>query len=379
MFWASTMFAYNARPPDPLVVGERWREMWMQRLHGSPPFLAAWLQHQLRDDYWMHGSVCKDYGAIEAATYAIGGWADAYTNAVPRLLANLRAPAKGLIGPWAHDYPHTARPGPQIGFLQECLRWWDHWLKGRDTGIMAEPKLRAWIQDSVPPASDYDERPGRWVGELVLPRRHLRLTLYLGDGRLRREKNNESLVLSHRSPLVTGITWGEWCPYGFHGELPSDQRPDDGRSLCFDTEPLKQPLELLGTPHAIVCLSIDRPYGTLIARLCDVAEDGSSRLITYGVLNLTHCTGYHRLSIVPGEKFEAPLLLNHLGERVAAGHRIRLALSTSYWPMIWPSPEPVTMTLYANETVLVLPERMDSSQDADSQSSKFPKCRGRPP
>ena len=195
--WASTMFAYNARPPDPLVVGERWRDMWMQRLNGSPPFLAAWLQHQLRDDYWKHGSVCEDYASIEAATYAIGGWADAYTNAVPRLLANLKAPAKGLIGPWAHEYPHLARPGPQIGFLQECLRWWDHWLKGRDTGIMNEPKLRAWIQDSAAPAADYDERPGRWVREAAWPpTRGARLALHLGDGRLLDVKPIESAPLN---------------------------------------------------------------------------------------------------------------------------------------------------------------------------------------
>ncbi|MGH6932825.1 MAG: CocE/NonD family hydrolase, partial [Dongiaceae bacterium] len=109
MSWASTMLAYNARPPDPQIVGERWRNMWLERLNGSPPFLAAWIKHQLRDEYWWHGSVCEDYGAIEAATYAVGGWADGYSNAIPRLLAGLKAPAKGLIGPWAHEYPHMAR------------------------------------------------------------------------------------------------------------------------------------------------------------------------------------------------------------------------------------------------------------------------------
>jgi putative CocE/NonD family hydrolase len=206
--WASTMFAYNARPPDPLVVGERWREMWMQRLNGSPPFLAAWLQHQLRDDYWKHGSVCEDYAAIEAATYAIGGWADAYTNAIPRLLANLKAPAKGLIGPWAHEYPHQARPGPPIGFLQECLRWWDHWLKGRDTGIMREPKLRAWIQDSIPPAADYDERPGRWVSETAWPPpRNARLDLHLG-ARLLLAAKPTARPLSPASPGASGAPMG---------------------------------------------------------------------------------------------------------------------------------------------------------------------------
>jgi hypothetical protein len=359
--WGSVMLANNARPPDPQVVGARWRDLWLQRLDGSPPFLAAWLQHQLRDDYWKHGSVCEDYGAIEAATYAIGGWADAYTNAVPRLVANLTAPVKGLIGPWAHDYPHTARPGPQIGFLQECLRWWDRWLKERDMRVMTVTKLRCWLQDSVPPQSDYDVRPGRWVGEPVKHRR----VVYLGDGRLVSEQPVESHTFTHRSPLTTGITWGEWCPYGFHGELPSDQRPDDGRSLCFDTSPLAESVDLLGAPFLSLELAIDRPCGLIIARLCDVAPDGASRLMSYGVLNVTHRESHDRVvPMAPGERTLVQFGLNVMGERVPAGHRLRLALSTSYWPMVWPAPEPVTLTAFtSNASMLLLPERPPHAGD----------------
>jgi uncharacterized protein len=151
--WASTMLAFNARPPDPQVVGEEWRATWLNRLERTPPFIEAWLRHQRRDDFWKHGSVCENYGAITCPVYAVGGWADGYTNAVPRLLAGLPGPRKGLIGPWAHGYPEVAQPGPQIGFAQECLRWWDHWLKGVDTGIMDEPMLRVWMQESVPPTA----------------------------------------------------------------------------------------------------------------------------------------------------------------------------------------------------------------------------------
>jgi putative CocE/NonD family hydrolase len=363
--WASVMLANNARPPDPLVVGERWRDIWFERLNGSPPFLAAWLQHQLRDDYWKHGSVCEDYGAIEAATYAIGGWADAYTNAIPRLLAELRSPAKGLIGPWAHEYPHLARPGPQIGFLQECLRWWDQWLKGRDTGIMREPKLRAWIQESVPPASDYDERPGCWVAERRWPPRQRRRRFHFGDGRLLERRARGALRLTHRSPLVTGITWGEWCPYGFRGELPSDQRPDDGRSLCFDSAPLPAPMDLLGAPLLDLKLAVSEPIALIAARLCDVAPDGGSRLMSYGILNLSHREGHGgAVPMTPGKALSVRLQLNDLGERVAAGHRLRLAVSTGYWPMVWPSPQPVTLTLFADESALELPVRRPPAADA---------------
>ena len=91
----------------------------------------------MADEYWKHGSVCEDYSAITCPVYAVGGWTDGYTNAIPRLLSRLTVPRKGLIGPWAHAYPHFALPGPQIGFLQEALRWWDHWLKDIDTGLMS--------------------------------------------------------------------------------------------------------------------------------------------------------------------------------------------------------------------------------------------------
>ena len=145
--WSSYMFSLNTTPPDPHVAGNRWFEIWMERLQGSGFWLEEWVRHQTRDDYWKHGSVCENFGDIKAAVYAVGGWADGYSNSVFRLLSGLQSPCKGLVGPWAHKYPHFAKPGPAMGFLQECLRWWDYWLKGIDTGIMSEPKLRVWIQD----------------------------------------------------------------------------------------------------------------------------------------------------------------------------------------------------------------------------------------
>ena len=68
--WATTMLGYNARPPDPAVVGERWREMWLRRLEKTPPFVEDWLAHQRRDAFWKHGSICEDYDAIECPVYA---------------------------------------------------------------------------------------------------------------------------------------------------------------------------------------------------------------------------------------------------------------------------------------------------------------------
>lgn len=120
--WASTMLAFSSRPPDPLVVGDRWRETWLERLDLTPPFIEAWLSHQTRDAYWRHGSIAEDYAAVTCPVLAVGGWADAYTNAVPRLLSWLGGPRRGVIGPWGHVFPERGVPGPAIGFLQECVR-----------------------------------------------------------------------------------------------------------------------------------------------------------------------------------------------------------------------------------------------------------------
>ena len=237
--WASFLFGAMCHPPDPVLVGERWRTMWLERLNNLPLFMELWLRHQSRDAYWKHGSVCEDYSAIQCPVYAVGGWTDGYTNAIPRLLEHLTVPRKGLIGPWAHAYPHFAFPGPQVGFLQEALRWWDHWLKGIDTGVMDEPMLRAWMTESVPPAPYHEELPGRWIAEPSWPPPNVAThRLFLTDDGLR----TDDARLAPRtvcSPQTVGKHAGSWCPFGRGPDQAGDQQEDDARSLVFETPPLE--------------------------------------------------------------------------------------------------------------------------------------------
>lgn len=361
--WASTMFAFGAQPPDPEVVGERWRDMWLTRLENNPLMAASWIEHQHRDAYWKQGSVNEDYSSITAAVYAVGGWADGYSNAISRMIAGLPGPKKGLIGPWAHAYPHAAKPGPQIGFLQEALRWWDFWLKGIDTGIMDEPVLRAWMQESVSPATTYDERPGRWVAEASWPPQDRAPLLLHFSGRTLSSTSSGGGDLVIASSLSTGVTFGEWCPYGLAGELPADQRPDDGRSLFLETEPLADRVELFGTPVVTLELSCDKPSAMLAARLEDVAPDGASTLVSYGLANLTHRDGHeHPEALEPGKKYRVTVVLNDIAQAFPAGHRIRLALATSHWPIAWPSPELATLTVSSGTLSLPVRERSPADQ-----------------
>ncbi len=363
--WASTMFGYQTRPPDPAIVGERWREMWVQRLTAEPLLLHTWLEHQTRDAYWRHGSVCEDPGAITAACYLIGGWADSYSNAVPRMLERLRCPRKGLIGPWAHKYPHFATPGPAIGFLQEALRWWDHWLKGRDTGVMDEPMYRVWLEEYVPPATEHDERPGRWVAEPAWPSAHIAARVWhLGDTTLSVTPAPPARRVI-ATPQDVGEAAGAWCAYGAGHEQPGDQRADDGRSVVFDSGPLAERAEILGAPVLEATVTSDRPDALLIARLSDVAPDGASLRVSYGVLNLTHRDGHDTPQPLPvGAPVRVRVQLNDCAHAFPAGHRIRLALSTAYWPLVWPSPSIVQLDLDTGASRLLLPHRPPSTQDA---------------
>jgi len=364
--WASVMFAYNTLPPDPALVGERWHDMWRQRLEGSGLWLEQWLLHQRRDAYWRHGSICEDFSAIRCPVFAVSGWADGYSNAVLRLLANLDVPCKGLIGPWAHKYPHVGVPGPAIGFIQECLRWWDKWLKGVDTGIMEEPKLRVWMQDSVPPTSSYPYRPGRWVGESSWPSANItERSFALSPGQLSSEPINiRETPLTVQSPLTVGLFAGKWCSYSAGPDLAHDQRQEDGGALVFDSDPLDARLEILGAPVVQLELSSTKPIAMVAARLSDISPDDKATRVTYGLLNLTHRGSRQNPALLePGQRYRVRVKLNDIAQVFPAGHRIRLALSTSYWPIAWAPPAPVRLTVYSGASVFVLPERLPRPED----------------
>ncbi|QJQ96482.1 MULTISPECIES: CocE/NonD family hydrolase [Halomonadaceae] len=375
---ATVMFAFNSLPPDPKIVGDRWRDMWFERLKGSGLWLEPWLRHQRRSEYWTASSVYRDYSAIQCPVFAVGGWADGYTNTVFRLLEHLDAPRKGLIGPWGHKYPHQGIPGPAIGFLQEALRWWDYWLKGKETGVMDEPMLRAWLQDSVPPDNAYKDRPGRWIGEASWPspsiemRRYPLGTYTINDPETRDESSSERLPeeeidphpLTVQSPLSVGLSAGKWCSYSATPDLPGDQREEDGGSLVFRSRVLDEALEIAGMPSVELELSADKPVAMVAVRLSDVAPDGKSTRVTYGLLNLTHRDGDSQPEpLEPHRRYRVKVPLNGIAQRFPEGHQLRISISTSYWPLAWVPPEPVQLTVYPRNSALLLPVRPPRTED----------------
>ncbi|MFD7442579.1 CocE/NonD family hydrolase [Streptomyces sp. NPDC059909] len=354
---SAAMLAFTARPPDPLYAGDGWRERWLNRLDALEPLVHTWLAHQTRDAYWQDSSVCEDYGAIRAAVLAVGGWHDPHRDTVLRLVEHLDpARVRGLIGPWSHQYPDRGlAPGPAIGFLQETLRWWDHWLRdatesGRASGaggVMSEPLLRSWIGESHPPATTYGELPGRWAGDDAWPSPRITPVVHALQG----------APLLVDSPQHTGLDAGRCLPSGGDADLPPDQRDEDARSASFEFA-VPYRTEVLGRPRVTLRLRVDAPSGQVVARLCDVAPDGSSTLVTRGALNLSARHGPDRAEAwPPGAAEDVTFELSGIGHTFPPGHRIRLSVSSAYWPWIWPRAGTAGFTLHPEGSALELPVR----------------------
>ncbi len=276
-----------------------------------------------------------------------------------RLLENIKAPCRVVSGPWAHVYPNLGGPGPMADFLQLALDWWDRWLKGLENHVMNAPTFLAYIQDSHVPDRNPTDRPGRWVGENEWPAQSIvGKSFGLAQNALVAPGTQPGGMMSFCSALSLGLATGEYMPMSGVEELPDDQRADDEQSVCFDTAPLAEPFEVLGTPRVHLKIASDCPHGLIAARLCDVAPDGTSTLMTYGVLNLKLRAGREQITpIIAGEMMDVTLRLNDIGWRVKLGHSIRLALSSQLWPMAWPVCEQATLTIDLAECSLDLPER----------------------
>ncbi|MEM7318387.1 MAG: CocE/NonD family hydrolase [Pseudomonadota bacterium] len=364
--WGATAFSIANTPPDPAIVGARWRDMWLERLENNGLWMLDWFRHQRRDEFYEHGSVCENYSDIEIPVYMVGGWADGYTNAIFRALEHLPGPKKGLIGPWAHKYPHFALPGPRIGFLQECLRWWDQHLKGIETGIMREPMLRAYVQDPVPPATFSDHRDGNWVAEADWQGAGVsEQSLHPHDAALASEANAGEITLN--APQNAGWTAGSWCGYGLIPDAAADQNGEAGLMTSFETAPLEEDLTLLGFPILEADVTSNSPQANLAAVLSAVDEQGRATLFSFGALNLTHRDSHSDPEPMPsGMAQKARVQLNACGQKIAKGQRLRLSLSNAYWPIIWPSQTATTLTLANIRLDLpVRPARAEDSELAD--------------
>ena len=363
VYWPVEMVGENALPPDPERFGPGWRDEWLRRLDATPQWPLASLRHQRRDDHWRHGSAIEDWGSIEAAVLALGGLADWYRDAVPATVANVSAPVRGVVGPWGHAWPHDGAPGPAIDGVGLMTRWWDRFLKGERNGIDEGPALTVFGvepdgEEPFPATLAPAEVPGRWWAIRRWGRErmdaaadgawHLAGAGAAGIGTLTGDPpaTNDAPDTWRGGP-AGAMTAPFTCTGGVPQGGPLDQRPDDARSLVYTSAPLAAPLLVAGLPAVDLWLAADRPVAQVAVRLEAVARDGTSALLGRGVLNLTRRASFaDPRPVVPGEVMAVTVPLTTTAARIPAGQRLRVGIAGAAFPVAWPPPEPVALSVF---------------------------------
>ncbi len=324
----------------------------------TKPWMLIYKQQQLDGPFWDRGSLNTRYDSIKIPTFVIGGWYDGYRDSVPRMLEHMDAPVKAMVGPWAHSLPHNGYPKPLMEWRHEAVRWYDHWLKGEDTGIMDEPAFAVYVRDWYPPDLSLEEIPGTWRFEDGFPLERTEYRdLFLGaDGSLGAPAARRGTHSLEYDPTM-GMEGGG--PVMWWGDITPDQQPMDDASLVYDSAPLEEGFEILGFPRAFLNASADAPLASWVVRLSDIAPDGSVTQVAGAGYN-----GAHRNSsetpeaLEPGQEYPLEIELHFTSWVFQPGHRIRVAITNAQWPMFWPTPYSMTTSLRlggSDATRVVLP------------------------
>jgi putative CocE/NonD family hydrolase len=351
--FAPLMAAYQFAPPDPAVVGNEWERLWRERLEGSRPWGLAYAENLRDGEYWESRLLRGHEEEVRAATFLIGGWCDWYPDDMLRVFSRLRSPKRALIGPWTHNYPENAWPLPRLNDRWECLRWFDRHLKGKDTDperpVDAEPPITLFVREHAPPDVLRREDPGHWRPESVWPPTAAEShTFHLRTDSARSAPLSEETSVSLAYDPAAGRAAGR---YAIGHMLPGwgmagDQRLEEPHSLVFPLPELPEG-DLVGIPEAVLFVSCSAPAAFLSAKLCDVAPDGSSVLITKGGLNLVYRHGSQSPEpLIPGQVYEIRLPLQATAHRLRPGHRLRLLLAAADFQNYWPTPLPHTLTVH---------------------------------
>jgi len=340
--WLFSNEMYNSSPGAPEF---RLDEDWLRNRFEVEPSIFTYMRNQRDGAFWDRASSMDKYDKIKAAGFHIGGWYDGYRNSLPRMLENVKAPVKALIGPYDHGGPNVMYPGPNMEWRHEAVRWFDHWLKGIDTGIMDEPPFAVYVRDWHAPGDDLETAPGYWRWEDGWPIERIKtMTLYATpDHALSTSPADQATHIHVYKPSI-GVEGGG--PVMWWGSLPPDQQRMDDGCLVYDSDPLEAPLEILGFPKALLDVSADASRANWIVRISDVAPDGTVTLVDGAAMNGTHRKSAREPEdLVPDEVYPLDIEMQFTSWTFPKGHRIRLAVSNAQWPMFWPSPYRMTTTL----------------------------------
>ncbi len=353
--WEMSQDLDNARPgaPDYVIDDDYFRNRF-----DTEPWMMTYKRQQRDGPFWDRASLKGLYEAIRIPSFHIGGWYDGYRDSLPRMLENLEAPVKAMIGPWSHAWPHEPYPEPGMEWRYEAVRWFDHWLKGIDTGIMDEPRFAVYVREWHPPGPYLEHAPGIWRWEDGWPIERIEERAYYPQANhsLARSVPEQSLHQLRYVPTV-GIEAGG--PVMWWGDVAHDQRPTDAFSLVYDSAPLDNDMEILGLPKAELTVAADAQHANWFVRLSDVAPDGTVTQVAGAGFNGTHRDSAREPeNLEEGEFFPLEIEMHFTSWVFPKGHRIRFAINNAQWPMMWPTPHAMTTSLRLgrrNGTRILLP------------------------
>jgi len=341
--WEMSQDLDNARPgaPDYRIDAAYFRDRF-----DTDPWMLTYKRQQRDGPFWDRPSARDRHDDIRIPSFHIGGWYDGYRDSIPRMLANLKAPVKAIIGPWSHAWPHDPYPQPGIEWRHEAVRWFDHWLKGIDTGILDEPRFAVFIRNWHGPGPYLEQVPGAWRYEDGWPIARIRdEILYPQPDHTLASRAPSTRTHQLRYVPSTGVEGGG--PVMWWGDVAHDQRPTDAFSLVYDSAPLTEDMEIIGMPRATLAVSTNAPRANWIARLSDVAPDGTVTQVTGAGFNGNHRASAREPSaIIPGQEFKLEINMHFTSWVFPKGHRIRLAINNAQWPMLWPTPDAMTTALH---------------------------------
>lgn len=313
----------------------------------AAPWSLLYFREQRDGPFWRRASVAPDhYADYTVPSFMIGGFLDGYRDSVARFFLHSKAPLKALLGPWNHTFPHNAEPGPSIEWRDQAVRWWDYWLKGKQNGIMDEPRFEVFMRRFYPPDPNIKEIPGEWRAEKTWPPENLRAQTFFFEPNHALGSNAPAATDATRHELryfpSVGPEAGFWW-----GDFTTDQRPIDAFSLVYDSAPLEKDLAILGWPRAILQVSASAPLADWFVRLSDVAPDGTVTIVTgAGQSGAQRVSASNPTDLEPGREYKLPIELHLTSWIFQPGHRIRVAISNALFPMIWPTPYPMTTSLF---------------------------------
>jgi len=316
------------------------------------PWSLLYLKHQRDGPFWR--SPVRPLSTIRVPSFLIGGMLDGYRDSIPAMLEQSRAPIRALIGPWNHTFPNEAVPGPAIEWREDAVRWWDHWLKGRDTGVLEDPRLVVYMQRWHSPDPNLTQVPGEWRGESVWPPRDASAIEFFPQPNHTLARSAPKRDLHHLKYVPSiGVEAGFWW-----GELLGDQRPVDAFSLVYDSAPLSAAMAILGQPRALLRASATAPQADWFARLSDVAPDGTVTQVSGAGLNGAQRDSMSQpRDLAPGRMYPIKIEMHLTSWVFPKGHRVRLSVSNALWPMVLPTPYAMTTSLELGKdgSKLILP------------------------